>query len=330
MRHTGELVLHAQLGPADRARLAHAREVVALEVDDHHVLGRVLRVVDVLAGGPRPLDRLRDERPPATGEEELRRGRDDRPALACERPRHERPQRRKRLGERHRIALERRREMLDEVDLVDVAARDRRAHGLDRGRVGLVGPAPLPLAEPEAHRLAWRGSRSGRMRQARTGSGHGSGGVGNGRAPQRRREPVAEVEIGDDVLAPPEALAGEVVLERLERAGRFVQLERQRLRPSVSRYRRRRTDGVALAVGLEQLDEGSCGTPLLAPDRVSAAGRSPAGTRSRRSPTAPRPSPRRSRACRRGTRARSPRRACPRRGPRGPTRSTRGPRAARR
>jgi hypothetical protein len=53
--------------------------------------------------------------------------------------------------------------------------------------------------------------------------------------PKRRREAVAEVEIGDDVVAPPEALANEIVLERLERAGRVVQLERQRLRPSVNR-----------------------------------------------------------------------------------------------
>jgi hypothetical protein len=54
-------------------------------------------------------------------------------------------------------------------------------------------------------------------------------------AAKRRREAVAEIEIGDGVVAPPEALTGEVILERLERAGRVVQLERQRLRPSVNR-----------------------------------------------------------------------------------------------
>jgi hypothetical protein len=54
-------------------------------------------------------------------------------------------------------------------------------------------------------------------------------------APKRRREAVAEKEIGDEVVAPPEALAGEIVLERLERAGRVVKLERQRLRPNVNR-----------------------------------------------------------------------------------------------
>ncbi len=38
----GELARRHQLGPAHRSGLADAREVVALEVDDHHVLGRVL------------------------------------------------------------------------------------------------------------------------------------------------------------------------------------------------------------------------------------------------------------------------------------------------
>jgi hypothetical protein len=54
-------------------------------------------------------------------------------------------------------------------------------------------------------------------------------------APKRRRQAVAEIEIGNGIVAPPEALAGEIVLERLERAGRVVKLERQRLRPNVNR-----------------------------------------------------------------------------------------------
>ena len=126
-----ELALGHQLGPADAAGLAHAREVVALEVDDHHVLGAILRrrrPGPSLAERPRALDRHRPDAAPAAREEELRRSRDDRPAVADERPRMQRPQRRKRRGERRGIALERRREVLDEVDLVDVAARDRRAH----------------------------------------------------------------------------------------------------------------------------------------------------------------------------------------------------------
>ena len=42
VRDAGELALDHQLRPAHRARLADAREVVPLQVDDHHVLGRVL------------------------------------------------------------------------------------------------------------------------------------------------------------------------------------------------------------------------------------------------------------------------------------------------
>ena len=39
VQHARELPLGHQLGPANAARLAHAREIVAFEVDDHHVLG---------------------------------------------------------------------------------------------------------------------------------------------------------------------------------------------------------------------------------------------------------------------------------------------------
>ena len=46
MRDAGQLALGEQLGPVDAAGLAHAREIVALEVDDHHVLGGVLRRLD--------------------------------------------------------------------------------------------------------------------------------------------------------------------------------------------------------------------------------------------------------------------------------------------
>ena len=66
------------------------------------------------------------------------------------------------------------------------------------------------------------------MRQASSGSGHGSGGA----APPSRRsgadEAVAEVEVGHDAVAAPEA-AREVLLEPLERAGRVVELEQCRL-----------------------------------------------------------------------------------------------------
>src|SRR6185436_13376052 len=72
MRDPGELVLGHEVGPADRAGLADTREVVPLEVDDHHVLGRVLlRFPQVLGGAERtrPLDRLRPDASAAAGEE---------------------------------------------------------------------------------------------------------------------------------------------------------------------------------------------------------------------------------------------------------------------
>jgi hypothetical protein len=48
------------------------------------------------------------------------------------------------------------------------------------------------------------------------------------------REPVAEIEVGDDAGTAPELLGREVVLERGEGPGRFVQFD-QRRRPSVIR-----------------------------------------------------------------------------------------------
>jgi hypothetical protein len=74
MRDARELVLRHQLRPANRADLGDARQIVALEIDDHHVLRCVLRVVHVLADRSRSLDRHRHEPVPTTREEELRRG----------------------------------------------------------------------------------------------------------------------------------------------------------------------------------------------------------------------------------------------------------------
>ena len=142
----GELALGHQLRPVHRAGLADAREVVALEVDDHHVLGGVLLALDVLAERARALDRRRPDPAAAAREEELGRGGDDRPAVAGQQPRSERAEPAPRATPR--LARERRREVLDEVDLVDVAAPDRRAHRLDRFGVVRVGPRPLPLARP--------------------------------------------------------------------------------------------------------------------------------------------------------------------------------------
>jgi hypothetical protein len=60
----------------------------------------------------------------------------------------------------------------------------------------------------------------GRLREPRAAEGVG--------------EAVAEVEVGDEVVAIPEALSGEVLVESGERAGRFVELD-QRRRPRVIR-----------------------------------------------------------------------------------------------
>ena len=54
VRDAGERALDHELRPAHAARLADAREVVALEVDDHDVLGGVLRRVAQLARQRRP------------------------------------------------------------------------------------------------------------------------------------------------------------------------------------------------------------------------------------------------------------------------------------
>src|SRR5204862_8204916 len=58
----------------------------------------------------------------------------------------------------------------------------------------------------------------------RTGLGRRRGGI----APDRLRQAVAEVEVGDEVVRPPEAGVLEVLLERLERALGFVNLENAR------------------------------------------------------------------------------------------------------
>ena len=229
MRHARELALRHQLGPADRPDLAHAREIVALQVDDHHVLGGVLRVVDVLADRARALDRHRPEPLAAAREEELRRGGDDRPAVAEQRPRVQRRERRERSREPRRVALEARGEVLDEVDLVDVATRDRGAHLVDRGAVVVGRPRLLPLPDPErssSDRLLTfvRGPDAGRHDGQRAGLRRR-----RPRLPaERLREAVAEVDVGDETFA---QLVGQVLLERLECAGRLVELKHRRSAP---------------------------------------------------------------------------------------------------
>ena len=57
-------------------------------------------------------------------------------------------------GERARIARELRSQVLDEVDLIDVAARDRIAHALDGGGVVARRPGPPPGAEGKSRRTS--------------------------------------------------------------------------------------------------------------------------------------------------------------------------------
>ena len=83
--------------------------------------------------------------------------------VARERQRLERPQRRERVREPGRIAVEVGAEVLHEVDLVDVALGDRRAHRLDRRRVLRLRPAPAPVPDREAPRR-----RAGAHRRARS------------------------------------------------------------------------------------------------------------------------------------------------------------------
>ena len=92
-----------------------------------------------------------------------------------------------------------RREMLDEVDLVDVAARDRLAHALNR--LGVVGGAPglPPRAEREIVRSCRCHDRQrtppvGRRRR-RAAAGTAREGAGERLPTDRRREPVAEVQV---------------------------------------------------------------------------------------------------------------------------------------
>src|SRR5712691_2174290 len=114
------------------------------------MLGAIfLQVDELLAERARALDRHRPDAPPVAREEELRRRRDDRPVLADERPWVERPQRREGSRERADLAVERRFEVLDEIHLVDVTARDRGVHVVDRRRICLRRPARCPLAYGE-------------------------------------------------------------------------------------------------------------------------------------------------------------------------------------
>ena len=177
-----------QLGPADRARLADAREVVALEVDDHHVLGGVLRRLDRSSpAGARALDRHRPDAAPARARKSSGEAGHDRPAVAGERLRDGAAQRRERCGEPGRVARERRREVLDEVDLVDVAGAIASRTASTAAAYRSSDQLRVPCADLEA----WAHERlAARCRPDRDGGG----GQARARLRRGRRRPRRSAE----------------------------------------------------------------------------------------------------------------------------------------
>ena len=107
----------------------------------------------------------------------------------------ERRERRQARGEAGGIALERRVQVLDEVDLIDVAASDRLLDGLDRRRIGLVVPGAPPLADRNAPGAGGCSSAGGFGRRA---AAAGTARAGRARARVGERgDPVAEEDVGD-------------------------------------------------------------------------------------------------------------------------------------
>jgi hypothetical protein len=140
-------------------------------------------------------------------------------------------------GERDRIAGERRSQMLHEVDLVDVATRDRIANADDSGGVVTRSPGAPPRADGESriticHVIACIVITDNiLLRPDGTGSERQRARFRRGRrvqAPDRRGEPVPQIQIGDESLAPgrEETARTQPFLEPLERAFRLVDLDR--------------------------------------------------------------------------------------------------------
>ena len=109
-----------------------------------------------------------------------------------------------------------------------------RPHRLDRLRVAVVVPAALPLADldPASGR---RRPRAGRIRHASSGSRHGSGGAGTAVRRDAAESPNPRYRSATTPLRPQNPSDGEVLLERLERAVRVVQLQHP---PSLARRSR--------------------------------------------------------------------------------------------
>ena len=119
--------------------------------------------------------------------------------------------------------------MLDEVDLVHVSPCDRVAYLFDRGAVLRGRPGLLPVAD--------RGGRlvpvccKGLLGDG-TAGGERKRGTGLGRslcrrAPERLGEPVAEIHVGEEVLAAgsEEAARAQPLLDALEGSIRVADLQ---------------------------------------------------------------------------------------------------------
>ena len=189
--HGRVLLQREELRHADAAGPADARQVVAQQVHDHHVLGAVLLALGELAAqglvvhrpeAPRPgaLDRPGLDLPAVEGQEALGRHAEhghvvageigaERRGVLVPQPRVERE---RRLGHRGL-------EPLRQVRLEDVAGQDVLAHALHRAQVaapGEGGAQPDRLRPLEGqHGIGWGGCRGGTR------------GGGEWESPRRRR-----------------------------------------------------------------------------------------------------------------------------------------------
>ena len=147
------------------------------------------------------------------------------------------------VGERARVAGERRAQVLHEIHLVDVAARDRRAHRVDRRGVvgGCPGRLPLTGAEPT------------RVRVHTTRSSVAAASSGSAARLRRRRRVVAAQRlrqaVGEEDVATSQPAAAHVLLELLERARRLVQLEHRYPQTDCAAWRSQRTPSSRSSTG---------------------------------------------------------------------------------
>src|SRR5712691_7098555 len=91
--------------------------------------------------------------------------------------------------------------MLDEVDLVDVALRDRVLYRLDRADITLVGPAAFPFADRVASGRPGRLVRRANL-QRREGQATGLRQGRRAAAAKALGQPVADVEVGHQPVRP--------------------------------------------------------------------------------------------------------------------------------